>query len=146
LPLISGTRLGSYEVISAIGAGGMGEVYRARDSTLHRDVAIKVLPEIFAVDPEPRVGGARRQHRTGQPAGRPVLRRAAFSGWDSPPRALFDGIYNLRAESGVSYDVHPKGNRFLMIRLADQGTVASSIRVITNWSQELARLTTRAAQ
>src|SRR5919106_2614507 len=52
MPLTSGTRLGSYEITAAIGAGGMGEVYRARDTKLHRDVAIKVLPELFARDPE----------------------------------------------------------------------------------------------
>jgi Tol biopolymer transport system component len=47
-----GTRLGPYEIQAAIGAGGMGEVYRARDTRLHRDVAIKVLPELFASDPD----------------------------------------------------------------------------------------------
>ena len=45
-----GSRLGRYEIVSRIGAGGMGEVYRARDSKLGRDVAIKVLPEAFAQD------------------------------------------------------------------------------------------------
>jgi serine/threonine-protein kinase len=48
----SGTKLGSYEVIALIGAGGMGEVYQAHDTKLGRDVAIKVLPEAFAHDPE----------------------------------------------------------------------------------------------
>ena len=47
-----GTRLGPYEVVSLIGAGGMGEVYRARDTRLSRDVAVKVLPRSFASDPE----------------------------------------------------------------------------------------------
>jgi eukaryotic-like serine/threonine-protein kinase len=47
-----GTRVGPYEVLAAIGAGGMGEVYRARDGKLGRDVAIKVLPEAFARNPE----------------------------------------------------------------------------------------------
>jgi eukaryotic-like serine/threonine-protein kinase len=51
MTLPMGVRLGSYEVLSAIGAGGMGEVYLARDSKLRRDVAIKVLPEAFARDP-----------------------------------------------------------------------------------------------
>jgi Tol biopolymer transport system component len=48
--LIPGTRLGPYEVQAAIGAGGMGEVYRARDTKLHRDIALKILPESFASD------------------------------------------------------------------------------------------------
>jgi eukaryotic-like serine/threonine-protein kinase len=47
-----GTRLGPYEIVAAIGAGGMGEVYRARDSRLRRDVAIKVLPASFSADPD----------------------------------------------------------------------------------------------
>jgi len=48
----SGAHLGPYEIISAIGAGGMGEVYRARDLKLGRDVAIKVLPALFVREPE----------------------------------------------------------------------------------------------
>jgi Tol biopolymer transport system component len=50
MPLSIGSRLGPYEVVSALGAGGMGEVYRARDSKLGRDVAVKVLPDVFARD------------------------------------------------------------------------------------------------
>src|SRR5439155_10715562 len=52
MPLSVGMRLGPYEILAAIGAGGMGEVYRARDTRLKREVAIKVLPEAFAQDPE----------------------------------------------------------------------------------------------
>ena len=52
MPLTAGSRLGPYEVVALIGAGGMGEVYRARDTKLNRDVALKVLPEMFALDPD----------------------------------------------------------------------------------------------
>jgi eukaryotic-like serine/threonine-protein kinase len=48
MPLAAGARLGSYEIVGFIGAGGMGEVYKGHDTRLKRDVAIKTLPEIFA--------------------------------------------------------------------------------------------------
>jgi eukaryotic-like serine/threonine-protein kinase len=52
MALSIGTKLGSYEIVSPLGAGGMGEVYRARDSKLARQVALKVLPDAFACDPD----------------------------------------------------------------------------------------------
>src|SRR4029434_8121177 len=52
MPLTTGTRLGPYEIVALLGAGGMGEVYRARDTRLNRDVALKVLPELFTADPD----------------------------------------------------------------------------------------------
>ena len=52
MTIAAGTHLGSYEVLAPIGSGGMGEVYQAHDTKLGRDVAIKVLPETFAHDPE----------------------------------------------------------------------------------------------
>ena len=63
MALSAGTLVGPYEVVSAIGSGGMGEVYRARDSRLDREVAIKVLPEAFASDPE-RIARFHREART----------------------------------------------------------------------------------
>jgi WD40 repeat protein len=61
MPLANGTNLGPYEIVAPIGAGGMGEVYRARDTRLGREVAVKVLPESFAID-------ADRLHRFEQEA------------------------------------------------------------------------------
>ena len=61
--LAPGSRLGPYEVVAQIGAGGMGEVYRARDTKLGRDVAIKILPESFAHDTE-RLARFDREART----------------------------------------------------------------------------------
>ena len=52
MPLAAGTRLGPYEIVAPLGAGGMGEVYRARDQKLGRDVAIKILPQAVAGDAE----------------------------------------------------------------------------------------------
>jgi len=54
MALSSGTRLGPYEIQSPLGAGGMGEVYRARDTRLDRAVAIKILPSELSADPERR--------------------------------------------------------------------------------------------
>src|SRR5216684_2638189 len=63
MDLCAGTRLGPYEIVAALGAGGMGEVYKARDTRLDRDVAIKILPEAFATDAE-RVARFQREAKT----------------------------------------------------------------------------------
>src|SRR6185369_1408023 len=84
----SGTKLGPYEISAAIGAGGMGEVYRARDSRLNRDVAIKVLPATFSSDPE-------RLHRFEQEA----LAAAALN----HPNIL--AVYDIGTQGGAPYIV-----------------------------------------
>jgi eukaryotic-like serine/threonine-protein kinase len=58
--VLIGSRLGPYEVLAKLGEGGMGEVYRARDTKLNRDVALKVLPEAFTLDPD-RLARFRRE-------------------------------------------------------------------------------------
>ncbi len=63
MALAPGTRVGSYEIVSALGAGGMGEVYRARDTKLGRDVALKVLPDAFASDLD-RIARFQREAKT----------------------------------------------------------------------------------
>ena len=60
---LAGTRLGNYELLSILGTGGMGQVYRARDTRLGRDVAIKVLPDAFTSDPD-RLARFEREART----------------------------------------------------------------------------------
>jgi serine/threonine protein kinase len=60
MTLSAGDRLATFEIVAALGAGGMGEVYRARDLKLGRDLAIKVLPPAFVTDPE-RLGRFQRE-------------------------------------------------------------------------------------
>src|SRR5580658_1957731 len=86
MPLSIGDKLGPYEVLAPVGKGGMGEVYRARDTRLHRDVAVKVLPQGFATDAarerfqrEARAASALSHpnicvvHDVGEAAGHPFL-------------------------------------------------------------------------
>ncbi len=60
MALDAGTKLGPYEVLAPLGAGGMGEVYRARDTKLGRDVALKIIPDAFALDAD-RVARFKRE-------------------------------------------------------------------------------------
>ncbi|HEV8118767.1 MAG TPA: serine/threonine-protein kinase, partial [Thermoanaerobaculia bacterium] len=88
MALSAGTRLKDYEILAPLGAGGMGEVYRARDEKLGRDIAIKVLPESLASDPEARAR----------------FEREAFSvAALSHPNIL--SIFDFGQEGGISFAV-----------------------------------------
>src|SRR5262245_24887589 len=101
MPLTAGAHLGPYEILAALGAGGMGEVYRARDTKLDRDVAIKVLPELFVSDPE-RVARFQREATTLAALNHPHI----------------GGIYGLEEADGV---------RALVLELVDGPTLADRI-------------------
>src|SRR5437868_5661140 len=86
--LVAGTRLGPYEIVAPLGAGGMGEVYRARDTRLGREIALKVLPDDVAADP------ARRQRFEQEARAVSALNH---------PNIL--SIYDVGSENGVVYMV-----------------------------------------
>ena len=73
-------RLGPYEIVEAIGAGGMGEVYRARDTRLGRDVALKVLPALFANDAERMARFEREEEVLASPSTIPTSRPCTAGG------------------------------------------------------------------
>jgi serine/threonine protein kinase len=102
MSLAAGTRLGSYEVSGLLGAGGMGEVYRARDLKLGRDVAIKVLPATFSADPD-RLARFEREAR--------VLA--------SLNHTNIGAIYDLQAEGDT---------RFLVLELVKGETLYTRLR------------------
>ena len=83
MPLNAGARLGPYEVIAPIGAGGMGEVYRARDARLGRDVAVKILPNAFARDPD-RVARFEREARSLASLNHPNIAHVYDTGREGP--------------------------------------------------------------
>jgi eukaryotic-like serine/threonine-protein kinase len=82
--LVPGSRLGPYEIVAPLGAGGMGEVYRARDTRLKREVAIKVLPDAFARDPE-RLARFQREAEVLAALNHPNI--AAVYGFEETPSA-----------------------------------------------------------
>src|SRR5438552_135606 len=97
-----GTQLGSYEITGLLGEGGMGEVYRARDKKLKRDVAIKILPDEFSRDSE-RVGRFNREAEV-------------LASLNHPNIA---SIYDLKEDSGSQY---------LVLELVEGETVADRLR------------------
>ena len=112
LRLTPGSRLGPYEIVEAIGAGAMGEVYRARDPRLGRDVAIKILPAVFASD-EGRLARFEREARA--------------AGSLSHPNILT--VHNLGSENGVSYLVSELLRGETLRELLDKSAIAPATAV-----------------
>jgi len=111
MSLAAGTRLGAYEIVSAIGAGGMGEVYRARDTKLDRDVALKILPEFFATDPD-RLMRFEREART-------------LASLNHPHIAQIYGTLELPPEGGR--DAHALRTAALIMELVEGEDLAERI-------------------
>src|SRR3984957_1415000 len=107
MALATGTKLGPYEVVAQIGAGGMGEVYQAHDTKLGRDVAIKVLPDAFAHDPE-RLSRFQREAKM-------------LAALNHPNIAT---IYGLEQSNGTSYlEMEVAQVVSVVVRLAREGPV-----------------------
>src|SRR3989442_1514953 len=102
MALTVGTRLGAYDVLALIGAGGMGEVYRARDTKLNRDVALKVLPDAFAFDAD-RLARFKREAQV-------------LASLNHPHIAA---IYGLEEANG---------SQFLVLELVDGETLAARLK------------------
>ena len=117
MSLSSGSRLGQYEIVAPLGAGGMGEVYRARDTRLGREVAIKILPEGFAHDPE-RVARFQREAQLLAALNHPHI--AAIHGLeeDTPVHSTGPGQAGSRQAA----------TRFLVLELVDGETLADRLQ------------------
>ena len=105
MPLLAGIRLGSYEILSPIGAGGMGEVYRARDTKLNRDVALKILPEAFTTDAD-RLARFKREAQVLAALNHPNI--AAIYGFEDSPSTTSGATHALVMElvEGDDLSVH----------------------------------------
>jgi len=112
MSLTKGTRLGPYEILAPIGAGGMGEIYRARDERLRRDVAIKVLPGRFSADPE-------RLRRLEQ--------EAQAAGTLNHPGILT--IYDIGTHEGITYIVSELLEGTTLRSLLEKGAIPHRIAV-----------------
>jgi len=157
MPLTPGVRLGPYEIVAPLGAGGMGEVYRARDTRLDRVVALKILPESLAADPQFRDRFDREARSISQlshphicplfDVGHqdgvhflvreylPIQTAASFS--TGTPIKLFEAPAATTPPMRY-YDVPRDGQKFVLIKNPPaSSTTATSMVVVLNWTEEL---------
>ena len=117
MAVIPGSRVGPYEIVSAIGAGGMGEVYRARDVRLNRDVALKVLPDAFSLDPD-RLARFKREAQV-------------LASLNHPNIAVIHGLEELDSSppshGGGEAEQRTPGMRALVLEHVDGPTLADRI-------------------
>ena len=135
MSLAAGSRLGPYEVLSPLGAGGMGEVYKARDTRLHREVAIKVLPAQLSSDAD----RLRRFEQEARAAG--VLNNPSrLEGIEASGRRFLQRDLRLRAPS-LCTGAGARRAGFRSRSSVNSGIPdeISPITLLTNWTAELAR-------
>lgn len=154
-----GTRVGPYEVTAPIGAGGMGEVFRARDPRLDRDVALKILPAGFSLDPE-RLARFEREAKTLAALNHPNI--AAIHGLEdarlddgtvsralmavslspgpsgSARAAVPTRLFQIDPRLFRSFDVAADGQRFL-VNIANPDAVVRTDEVVVDWTRRLRR-------
>ena len=111
--LTAGVRVGPYEIVAPLGAGAMGEVYRARDTKLNRDVALKVLPERFALDPDRLARFAREAQ--------------VLATLNHPNIAAIYGLEEFPEQGRGVTDAGPRGGQALVLELVDGPTLADRI-------------------
>jgi hypothetical protein len=147
--LQSGNYVGSYEILAPIGAGGMGEVYRARDTKLKRDVAIKVLPEVFSRDPE-RVARAQRLSIKDEVALSRVIagnldmflmdKRGLLQPFTSDPASDGGGVWSPDA-TRIAFSSYRKGLNDIYLKSVTGGNeipliVSKENKLIHDWSPD----------
>ena len=136
MSLAPGARLGPYEIVGQIGAGGMGEVHRARDTKLQRDVAVKILPEEVAADPE-RMSRLEREARVlaalNHPniAAHPVSTAGVFTA--GQPTILIRDVGIAAPYSSAT----PDHSRILIRVSPDAAEDKGEIRLLFNWDEAL---------
>jgi serine/threonine protein kinase len=154
MSLAPGEQLGHYKIVSLIGKGGMGEVYRASDLTLKRDVALKILPAVFSSDPD-RVARFQREaevlaalnhsniasiHGVVESDTARALVMEYVEG-ESPRGPMpFEDAWKIQGNYRT-YDVEPDGQHFLTIKYPNPAPQATSdqLTIVFNWFEELRR-------